>query len=383
MVVTVRSRTRWLAVVVCVAAGLASARAQIPMESVLKRVTVASTADTRGLVDIVGFAHTPEQMTFVGDLCERLEQSEIAENQKHYGFDQQTGLSAAWCPHDDYALAGRIYVHVARCMKARTIILIGNSHWSETFGVRNKLIFDDFAYWRGPYAPVRVSGVRAEILKRLDPNAVLVSRKIMETEHSLEALIPFLQYYDRDVEIVPILVPLMSWDEITGKGQELARAVTAVMKEHGWKLGRDVAVLCSGDGQHYGDYGWSYYDYYPFGCDADGYKQALEYDYLLTRQYLEGELQAERLRMLFGELVEQDDISKYRVTWCGRFAVPFGLNFARLLAGEAEGRPLTGYTLRRGSSLALPWLSLESHKMGLTGDANLHHFVTYVAIGFK
>jgi MEMO1 family protein len=356
---------------------------QIPLDRVLKRITVPSTPILRGLVDTVGFPQTAEAMTFIGDSCEKLEQREIAENQKKLGLAAGQGLVAGWCPHDDYTLAARVYAHVVRHMKAKTIILVGNAHWSEAFGVRSKLIFDDFQQWRGPYSPVRVSPVREEILKRLHPASYVVNRQIVETEHSEEALVPFLQYYDRDVEIVPILVPFMPWQDVERLGNELADAVNAVVKAHGWTLGQDVAVLCSGDGQHYGDYGWSYYDYHPYGCDADGYRQAMELDQRLLASYLAGELQSDRLKTLFGELVDQADVGKYRITWCCRFALPFGLNFAGLLARKAEGRPLTGHVLKTGSSLSMPWLSLEQFKLGLTGDANLHHFVTYAAVGYR
>jgi hypothetical protein len=99
--------------------------------------------------------------------------------------------------------------------------------------------------------------------------------------------------------------------------------------------------------------------------------------------YLTGELQPARLKGLFEELVDQSDIGKYRITWCCRFALPFGLDFASRLARQAEGRSLTGYLLKTGSSLSSPWLPLEPFKLGLTGDANLHHFVTYAAVGYK
>jgi AmmeMemoRadiSam system protein B len=356
---------------------------QIPLDRVLKRITVPSTPTLRGLVDIVGFPRTAEAMTFIGDTCEKVEQREIADNTRALGLPAGEGLVAGWCPHDDYTLAARVYAHVVRHVKAKTVILIGNAHWSEAFGVRSKLIFDDFPQWRGPYSVVRVSPIRQEILKRLDPGSYVVNRQIVETEHSEEALIPFLQYYDRDVEIVPILVPFMPWQDVDRLGNQLADAVAAVVKAHGWKLGRDIAVLCSGDGQHYGDYGWGYYDYHPYGCDADGYKRAMDLDQRLIASYLAGELQSERLHGLFSELVDQADIGKYRITWCCRFALPFGLNFAGLLARKAEARALTGQVLKTGSSLSTEWLGLERFKLGLTGDANLHHFVTYAAIGYK
>jgi AmmeMemoRadiSam system protein B len=368
---------------IVVAAASAAVHGQIPMERVLQRVAIPSNGGLRGLVDIVGFPQTAEQMTAIGGMCERAEKDELAAVRQRYGWTEDAKLVAGWSPHDDYMLAGRVYAHIARYIKARTVILIGNAHWSEAFGVRGKLIFDDFERWRGPYAPVRVSSARAEILAHLPASSQTVSRPIMETEHSLEALIPFLQYYNRDVEIVPILVPFMPWNDLHARAAELSQALAAVMAAHRWTLGQDVAVFVSGDGQHYGDYGWSYYNYHPSGCDGVGYVKATELDQRLVSSYLAGAVSSDKLKGLFSELVNQEDIDQYKVTWCGRFAVPFGVQFAGLLTEAVEHRTLTGYPLREGTSLSFPWLPLESMKLGLTGDANLHHFVTYQAVGFK
>jgi AmmeMemoRadiSam system protein B len=356
---------------------------QSPLDRVLARVAVPSTASLRGLVDVIGFAHTAEQMSDIGDWCEKLESRAVVDDQKRLGLPEGRGLIAGWSPHDDYALAGRVYMHVIRQVKAKTVILVGNAHWSEAFGVRSRLVFDDFPEWRGPYGPVRVSPTRGEILKKLPAGSYVVNRQLAETEHSLEALVPFLQYYRRDVEIVPVLVPFMPWQNVARIGNELASAVASVVAAHGWVLGNDIAIVFSGDAQHYGDYGWSYYDFHPFGCDAEGYKQSLALDQRLIGSYLTGEVQAARIRSLFAELIDQKDIGKYRITWCCRFALPFGLNFANELTRAVEHRPLTGYLLRTGSSLSDPWLPVEQLKMGLTGDANLHHFVTYAAVAYK
>jgi AmmeMemoRadiSam system protein B len=334
-------------------------------------------------VDLVGFPQTAGEMTAIGDGVERVEKDQIAANQQRYGLGPDSALVAAWSPHDDYVITARVYAHVMRYMKARRVILIGNAHWSEAFGIRRTLVFDDFAEWRGPYGPVKVSPLREEILAALPPASVVVNRTVHATEHSLEALLPYLQYYNRTVEIVPIVVPVMPWADLDARATELSAAVAAVARKHGWKLGRDLAVLASGDGQHYGDYGWSYYGYHPFGCDADGYKKALEQDDRLVSSYLAGPVEVERLHGLFSELVNADDVSKYRITWCGRFAVPLGIRFADLLTRALENRPLTGLALRGGSSIAFPLLQVPGSKLGLTSDTNLHHFVTYQAVGFK
>jgi hypothetical protein len=166
-------------------------------------------------------------------------------------------------------------------------------------------------------------------------------------------------------------------------GDELAEVLTAIIKDNGWKLGKDIAVLCSTDGQHYGDYGWSYYDYHPFGCNAKGYNKSVELDKRLIDNYLSGKLESDKIHKLFSELVDQKDISNYKITWCGRFAVSFAANFANILAGKAENRKLTGYYLRHGTSLSDPWLPLHELGLGVTADANLHHFVSYISMGYK
>jgi AmmeMemoRadiSam system protein B len=380
-----RSARRGTKAVCCLLTLLATGvlAAQIPMERVLKRVDVPSEGRLRGLVDIVGFPRTAGEMAAIGDAVERLEREEIRENQRRFGLNDGTALTAAWCPHDDYVIAARVYAHVQRYIKAKRVILVGNAHWSETFGVRSRLVFDDFEAWRGPYGPVRVSALREEILKAMPAASVTVNRTMAETEHSLEALVPYLQYYDRDAEIVPIMVPVMPWADVEARAAELTKAVASIARAHGWTLGRDLAVLVSGDGQHYGDYGWSYYSYHPFGCDADGYKQAMAQDDRLVRSYLAGEVTPGRLQGLFEELVDRRDVGTYRITWCGRFAVPFGVRFAGRLTEALEGRALRGLPLRSGSSLAFPWLQVPGSQLGLTGDANLHHFVTYQAVGFR
>ena len=357
--------------------------AQIPMQNVLSRIAVASQGDLRGLVDVVGFPSRAEQMDFIGQTCDQLEQAAIRVNQHNFDLADGDGFVCGISPHDDYALAGRLYTHVHRYMKARTVILIGNAHWSETFGIRGRLIFDDFKQWRGPYGPVPVSPLRELILAKLPSGSSTVNRRLAETEHSLEAQIPYLQYFNRKVEIVPILVPFSDWKTLDRLSRELAAVLGDISRQKQWKLGSDLAILCSTDGQHYGDYGWSYYSYFPFGCDAGGYLKAMEQDRNLIDAFLVGTASTGKLQTLFGSLVDTKDISRYKITWCGRFAAPFGVNLAVDLIHLRENRDLAGCLLRTGSSLSDPWLPLKKFGLGVTADANLHHFVTYFALGYK
>ena len=62
-----------------------------------------------------------------------------------------------------------------------------------------------------------------------------VHRHMHEIEHSVESMFPFLQYYNPDVEIVPILVPFMPFERI----KELANELSGAIKE----TVRDINIL--------------------------------------------------------------------------------------------------------------------------------------------
>lgn len=357
--------------------------AQIPLKQVLNRVSVPMQGDTRGLVDTIGFPHTAKQMNFIASYCLRKEKVGFNENNKRYGFSPDAPFIFGICPHDDYTLAARTAVHIQRHIRTPIVILIGNAHWSETFGIRDKLIFGDFKFWSGPYGNVKISPLREAVISGLPKDDYVVNRTVIETEHSLESLVPFMQYFNRDVQIIPILIPFTHWNRMNTLAEDLASTVARILKEKNLIPGKDVSVLVSSDGMHYGDHAWSYYNYHPFGCHAAGYQKAMDYDSTLVTRFLTGEITLEKDHGLYDSLIDEKDISHYKVSWCGRFSVTFAVNFITRLLQKVENRTLTGYFLRHGSSLNDAWVPVRKMHMGITGDVNLHHFVTYFAIGFK
>lgn len=125
----------------------------------------------------------------------------------------------------------------------------------------------------------------------------------------------------------------------------------------------------------------NYVHIYPYGCDADGYKQSMQLDETLVNNYLRGPLTIANIHKLYGELIDEHNISQYKVTWCGRFSVTFSAGFAAHLTLAMENRVPVMHFLSHGSSLSNPWLPLKDRGMGITADVNLHHFVTYIAVG--
>jgi AmmeMemoRadiSam system protein B len=327
----------------------------------------------RGQRDTLGFVVSAAQAQDVVESALEDEAGSLAEGDAFLG-----GIS----PHDDHLYAGRVYVHLTHRIRAPRVVLIGVFHRARYWNLDNRLVFDAFEAWHGPWGPVQVDPLRAELLDALPEGDIVVDNAMHAMEHSLEAIVPFLQYENRDVTIVPILVPYVDWDQLSRLSDRLAATLAAVMNGHGWKLGRDVAIVISSDAVHYGED----FDHAPFGADAEAYRRAVAREDALIQNHLAGPIDPERLKGLLFTLVDPEDVRTYRLPWCGRFSVPFGVELIRKTA-LALGEPVpVGHRLRYGTSLSeaeLP-VSAETRDAGLgyTAPSNFHHWVGYAAVGF-
>jgi len=348
------------------------------IENLLEGVGIKPQDGMRGQMDVIGFPTSSGQMDEVLKQCRKLFARETS------SAAEAPPLIAAVCPHDDYYYATRLYSLVMPRMRAKRIVIFGVFHKARIFGCRDRLVFDDFEKWRGPYGPVAVSSLRREIIEKLPRGDYIVDDDMQTVEHSVEAMIPFLQAYNRDVEIVSILVPYMDWRRIDELSAELSGVLASIMEEHGWKLGLDLAFICSADAVHYGDVGWGGRNFAAFGTDVGGYVQAVERDEKLTRDTLCGKLEGGKLRDFLYTCVDSLDVTRYSLTWCGRFSIPFGLDTVARLVRTVEGRSLTGSLLGYGTSVGEP--SLDTSTLGTLGPTapnNLHHFVGYAAVGYR
>ena len=335
-------------------------------------------ARIRALKDTVGFSFNKEQIQAVIELSEKLEQLALEKNRKKF---QNTKWIAGICPHDDHLLAGRVYVHLFQNMNAKRYVIFGVAHKAANWGVQDSLIFDSFDYWQAPYAHVKVTELREEIINLLPKEDYVINNDWQSEEHSVEGIVPFIQHYRRDAEIVSILVPYMNWQRIEKLSQDLADALAKIIQQHNWKLGEDIAFICSNDGDHYGDQDWGGRNLAPFGADETGYLKATQQDSSLIMKNLAGKLTAEKLQDFCHRVWGENDLKEYKIRWCGRFSVPYGLNTVRILMEKLNHSPLDGYFLRYDTSYKLGKLPLEIG-IGTTAPNNIRHWVGYSGIGY-
>jgi AmmeMemoRadiSam system protein B len=333
-------------------------------------------------VDTIGFAQYAWQMDSLMARIIRLQE----ERPEHVSGVLDAVADEPWkaciCPHDDYAYAGHLYPSVLSGVKAGTLIVFGVAHKARSFGLEDRIIFDSYDGWKAPYGLIRTSPVRQRMIELLPPDMLIISDTMQGVEHSVEALLPFLQHYDRNIEIVSILVPYMSFDRMQAIAHPLAEALGSIAAANGWVFGRDYALVISNDAVHYGDVDWGGSNYAPYGADSAGYCKAMEHEHEVIAS-LSDELNPDKLRQFCGLTVEQQDYKKYRWTWCGRYAVPFGLLTAFELNRQAGGRPLKGKLLGYSTSIEHPPIPVSDLGMGTTAPANIRHWVGYAALGYR
>ncbi len=343
------------------------------IEEVRKTMGIASQGDVRGQQDAVGFASRAEAMAKVWELAGAPPAPESL------GEAPQPGVAGVICPHDDYLFAGRVYRKTLPLVTAKTVVLVGVFHKYRRFGAHDTLVFDSYRAWRTPDGEARVSALREELLRGLAAGDAVQDNAAHDSEHSLEALLFWLKHVRPDVEFVPVIVPAMGFERMSSLAARLGAALADAAGRRAWRLGRDLAVVISSDAVHYGDD----FKYTPFGeGGVDAYVKACDQDRRLLTGPLAGPVTSAKAEQFFTTCVNPEQPSEYRLTWCGRFSIPFGLLVLER-ATAALGLPTpVGHPLAYGTSIGAPELPVKELGMGATAPANLYHFVGYPAVAY-
>lgn len=349
------------------------AAARPTLEEVRREMGIASTGEVRGQRDAVGYATSAEAMAKVWQLSA---QGPMPES---FGADVVPGVPGVIGPHDDYIYTARVYRRIFPLVTAKTVVMVGVFHRYRRFGARDQLVFDPYRAWRSPDGDIAVSPLRDELAAALPAGMAVKDAAAHDSEHSLEGIAYFLRHARADVEIVPVIVPAASFERLAEMASSFADALAGAMKARGWQLGRDVAIVVSTDGTHYGDD----FKYAPYGAGGvDALRRAVEHDRALVRDTLGGTPGAESARAFYSTVVDPADPDRYRVTWCGRFSVTFGT----LLLSETTRRlglpPPRGVPVALGVSVDTPELPVRDVGVGPTAPANLYHFVTHPAVAY-
>ena len=327
--------------------------------------------DVRPVRDDVGFCWNPESMQRLMDYLE---------NQEKESFEAD-GLVAAISPHDDYLYAGRVYYPLFKILRAKEVVIFGVTHGSvrnEIAGLQNILILDSFPYWPGLNRPVAASGLREYLKKSLDKSVYITNNRAHEIEHSIEALLPFLQYFNPEVKITPIMVTPMPFARMEEVSSMLAETIAGYMHENHLMAGKDIFFLISSDGNHYGED----FDNSPFGEGENAWTTARELDQRFIRTYLTGHVNSGKIEGLTKELWGETYLDYRNTYWCGKYSVPFGLLTAEKTMALGMNKKISGTLFRFSDTYSEGVLPLKKTGMGTTAPFSLRHWVSFFSIGY-
>ena len=326
----------------------------------------------RQLADTIGFAQYEWQMD---SIISRLNFDDKKTTKEIY--------KAVICPHDDYTYAAGLFNKTLKGIKAKTIVLIGVAHKAKKFNLENKLVFGSFNEWKSAYNTLKVSPLRDKLLEKMTQKTYIVHDSMMQLEHSLEAINPFLHNNNPEVEIIPLLVPYFTFENMEVFSEELSKALYALMKEENLSFGKDIAIVISNDAIHYGNEGWGSANLAPFGVDDLGIEKVKQKELTIINECLVGELNLEKIKNFNHYTVKADNFKEYKWTWCGRYSVPFGLLCANKLNNLIENKSLTGILIDYRSSYHNVHIKVKDLGMGQTAPANQNHWVGYVGMKYK
>lgn len=327
--------------------------------------------EVRPVRDDVGFSWKPEEMD---ELINYL--SGQQDNKQEWTSE---GLVGGISPHDDFLFAGNIYYPLFKMLRAKEVIIFGVTHGTvrrEIGDPKNMLLLDDYKFWKGPYSNVEISNLREVIKGSLKPEYFSVNDKAHNLEHSIEALIPFLQHFNPGVKITPIMVTQMPFETMDKISSELSGIIADYIKKNNLTPGKDIAFLISSDATHYGED----FKFTPYGEDEKAHRTATDRDVYVANANLNKTLDVQAVNTLNNELTAQQDPTYQAPTWCGRFSVPFGL-LTTVKTLEKLNLKASGKVLRYSDTWTEGVMPVKRTNLGITAPFSLKHWCGHMSAG--
>lgn len=327
--------------------------------------------EVRPIRDDVGFCWDAAQMI---RLVEYLKEHDD-------GLPPAGPLVAGISPHDDYLYAGRVYYPLFKSLRGKEVVIFGVTHGSvrkEVGDPQRVIVLDEYPRWKGIGNDIEPSPLRNYIRQHLEEGCLLVSNDCHRLEHSIEALLPFLQYFNPQVRITPIMVTAMPLDRMEQVSELLSSAIASYIRENSLEPGKDIAFLISSDANHYG----KDFSNTPFGEDSAAHRCGTELDRTFARDYLTGRIEKSKIADLTRTIWGDKFTESKNTLWCGRYSIPFGMLTAMKTVRKATGKDLYGTLLKYSDTYSEGVLPLTKTGMGLTAPFSLKHWVGFFSAGY-
>ncbi len=327
--------------------------------------------ETRPVKDDIGFCWDSAQMDRLMSYLESREET----------GPPSPSLVAGISPHDDYLYAARVYYPLFRSLRTKEVVIFGVTHGTvrkEIGDPQNVVIFDSYPGWRGVSGDVEPSALRSYLTSRMPQTFVQINDTAHRLEHSIEALIPFVQHFNPGIRITPIMVTAMPLERMELIADTLSALIARYIVDRRLVLGSDIAFLISSDANHYG----ADFSNTPFGNDVRAHERGTALDRELVNEFLVGGISDARIGDLTRRLWGKKLTDPGETLWCGKYSVPFGVLATLKVVQRVAGAGLRGILLRYSDTYSEGVLPLTRTGMGLTAPFSLKHWVGFFSLGF-
>jgi AmmeMemoRadiSam system protein B len=142
-------------------------------------------------------------------------------------------------PHAGYMYSGAVAGSVYSVIEIPdTVIILGPNH----HGFGAKMALYPAGEWITPLGSTKINDELAQLVNR-NSSQIEEDFAAHRYEHSLEVQVPFLQYNNPDVSIVPICIGSCNYEDCRDLGIGIAKAIL--------EYGKDVLMVASSDMTHY------------------------------------------------------------------------------------------------------------------------------------
>ncbi len=197
-------------------------------------------------------------------------------------------------PHAGYMYSGEVAaLTLANVMVPETVLILGPNHT----GLGGAFSLVSEGTWNTPLGPVPVE---EDLAKLVLDNCVYVKvdERAHSYEHSIEVELPLLQFYQKSLSIVPLIINDLNPDRLKQTGEGIARALIG--------FNRPVLLVLSSDLTHY---------------------EPEEVARSKDRQVIESVLRVDPRELLLR-------VSEQRISMCGAMPVAVGLYAAKKLGAR-------------------------------------------------
>ena len=153
--------------------------------------------------------------------------------------DGERKIEGGIVPHAGYIYSGPVASHFYHDLALDgypdVFVIIGPNHYGVGSGIATT--FDDFL------TPYGVARVDKELAKSIARDIIDIDDEAHRYEHSIEVQIPYLQFFKKEIKIVPITMLIQE--------MEAAVEVGKIIRESVNSLGRDAVIIASSDFSHY------------------------------------------------------------------------------------------------------------------------------------